>query len=64
MSRAPLRASMGETARRLAADRSGATAIEYAVMTFIAIAIVVVIGLLGDSVRGLYEAAANAFMPQ
>jgi len=59
-----LRVRIGETARAFASDSSGATAVEYGVMTFIAIAIAVVIGLLGDSVRGLYEAAANAFMPQ
>lgn len=33
--------------RRFAADEAGATAIEYAILTFIAVALVVIIGQLG-----------------
>lgn len=42
-------------ARRFAADECGATAIEYAILTFIAVALVVIIGQLGGTVTGLYE---------
>jgi Flp pilus assembly pilin Flp len=48
-------------ARRFARDCSAATAVEYAVMTFIAIAIVVVVNQLGVSVAGLYDSVAGAF---
>ena len=57
-----LRARIGETARAFAADDSGASAIEYALMTFITIAIVVVIGLLGDSVSALFMSVQAAFL--
>jgi Flp pilus assembly pilin Flp len=52
----------GELARRFAADSSGATAIEYALMTFIAIAIVLAISQLGGSVTALYERVQAAFV--
>jgi Flp pilus assembly pilin Flp len=48
-------------ARRFAADVSGTTAIEYALMTFIAIAIIVVVGQLGGTVAGLYQSVEDAF---
>lgn len=47
--------------RRFTADTSGATAVEYAVMTFIAIAIVAAITTLGGSVTGLYEQVRGLF---
>jgi Flp pilus assembly pilin Flp len=47
--------------QRFAADTSGATAVEYAVMTFIAIAIVAAISALGGSVTGLYNQVAALF---
>jgi Flp pilus assembly pilin Flp len=50
-----------ELATRFARDCSAATAVEYAVMTFIAIAIVVVVNQLGVSVAGLYDSVASAF---
>jgi Flp pilus assembly pilin Flp len=49
------------SARRFARDCSAATAVEYAVMTFIAIAIVVVVNQLGIGVAGLYDSVAAAF---
>jgi Flp pilus assembly pilin Flp len=48
------------SARSLVADTSGATAVEYAVMTFIAIAIEAAISMLGarsppcDQLKGLF----------
>jgi len=47
--------------RRFAADEAGATAIEYAILTFIAVALVVIIGQLGGTVTGLYEQVLAAF---
>jgi Flp pilus assembly pilin Flp len=55
------RGRLNELARRFARDCSGATAVEYAVMTFIAIAIVVVVNQLGISVAALYDQVATAF---
>jgi Flp pilus assembly pilin Flp len=46
---------LAAAARRFTADQSAATAVEYAVMTFIAIAIVAVISQLGGSVTAMYE---------
>jgi Flp pilus assembly pilin Flp len=45
---------VGATARRFAADRSGTTAIECAIMTFIAVTIMVVITQLGGNVTAMY----------
>ena len=45
---------------RFAKDSSGATAVEYAVMTFIAIAIVLVVSQLGDAVKAMYESVQEA----
>jgi Flp pilus assembly pilin Flp len=47
--------------RRFATDASGASAIEYAVMTFIFIAIIVAVSQLGETVTDLYQSAADAF---
>ncbi|HEV7463601.1 MAG TPA: Flp family type IVb pilin [Methyloceanibacter sp.] len=43
------------------ADRSGTTAIEYAIMTFIAVAIMVVITQLGGNVTAMYERVQAIF---
>ena len=48
-------------ARRLAGDESGATAIEYAMLMFIALAIALVLTQIGDGVVGLLQQAAAAF---
>ncbi len=53
---------MAAAARRFAADQSAATAVEYAVMTFIAIAIVAAITLLGGSVTAMYEQLKGLFI--
>jgi Flp pilus assembly pilin Flp len=46
------------TARRFAADSSGASAVEYAVLVAaIALAIVALVFQIGDSVTGLFEKA-------
>ena len=57
--RMPVRLAVA--ARRFAADQSAATAVEYAVMTFIAIAIVAVISKLGGSVTAMYERVEGLF---
>ena len=48
-------------ARRLAGDESGATAIEYAMLMFIALAIALVLTQIGDGVVGLLQQAVAAF---
>ena len=48
-------------ARRLARDESGATAIEYAMLMFIALAIALVLTQIGDGVVGLLQQAVAAF---
>jgi Flp pilus assembly pilin Flp len=53
---------LGAAARRFAADSTGVTAVEYAVMTFIAIAIVLAITQLGDSVGAMYERVQATFV--
>ena len=52
---------LAAAARRFAVDHSAATAVEYAVMTFIAIAIVAAITLLGGSVTAMYEQVQGLF---
>ncbi len=53
---------LAATARRFAADGSATTAIEYAVMTFIAVAVVAAITQLGGSVTAMYEQVQNLFV--
>ena len=50
---------LAATARRFAADCSGATAIEYGIMT--AIAIMALVSQIGGSVSGMFEMLKNAF---
>lgn len=46
--------------RRLAADESGATAIEYGLIAgLVAVAIIAALSLLGDSLTGLFEYVAD-----
>ena len=52
---------LAATARRFAADCSGATAIEYGIMTLIAIAIMALVSQIGGSVSGMFEMLKNAF---
>ena len=53
--------SLVAQARRLAGDESGATAIEYAMLMFIALAIALVLTQIGDGVVGLLQQAVAAF---
>ena len=48
-------------ARRLVCDESGATAVEYALLMFVALAIAFVLTQIGDGVVGLLQQAAAAF---
>jgi Flp pilus assembly pilin Flp len=48
-------------ARRFAADCSGATAIEYGILTLIALAIMAVVSQIGVSVGGMFEMLKGAF---
>ena len=59
--RAALPIRLAATARRFAADCSGATAIEYGIMTLIAIAIMALVSQIGGSVSGMFEMLKNAF---
>jgi Flp pilus assembly pilin Flp len=47
---------------RFAVDRSATTAIEYALMTFIAVAVIVAVTSLGGTVNGMYEQVKNIFV--
>lgn len=47
--------------RRFAADGSGATAIEYGILTLIAIAIMAVVSQIGGSVSGMFDMLKGAF---
>jgi Flp pilus assembly pilin Flp len=50
------------TARRFAADNSGASAVEYAIpIAAIALAIVALVYQIGDSVTGLFEKAEGIY---
>jgi Flp pilus assembly pilin Flp len=40
---------------RFVASESGTTAIEYAVMSFIAVAVIAVVASLGETLGGLYQ---------
>ena len=54
--------SLKRTVRRFAADDSGATAIEYAIIASgVAGAIIAVIGTLGSAVSNMWTTVAGAF---
>jgi Flp pilus assembly pilin Flp len=59
LARLPVR--LTAAARRFAVDRSATTAIEYALMTFIAVAVIVAVTSLGDTVNGMYEQVKDIF---
>ena len=60
--RCPSLQSLALTARRFAADTSGATAVEYGLLVAaIALAIVALVYEIGDSVRGMFEKAAGIY---
>lgn len=47
--------------RRFAADASATTSIEYAILTFIAVAVIAAVTMLGGTVAGMYENVKNIF---
>jgi len=51
---------IGENAQRFACDRTASNAIEYALLTFIAAAIILAVSQLGDAVSALYVQVQNA----
>jgi Flp pilus assembly pilin Flp len=55
------RARIWQIVSQFARDCSGTTAIEYAVMTFIAVAVIVAVGQLGETVGSMYERVQEAF---
>lgn len=53
---------LASTARRFAADSSGTSAVEYAVLiAVIALAIVALVFQIGDSVTGMFEQAEGIY---
>ena len=55
---------VSENIRKFAADASGATAIEYALIaSLIAVAIVVTVGLVGDSLSAIFTSVATGIAP-
>jgi Flp pilus assembly pilin Flp len=57
----PLAMRLSAAARRFAADCSGATAIEYGILTLIAIAIMAMVSQIGGSVSGMFDMLKGAF---
>jgi pilus assembly protein Flp/PilA len=54
--------SLALTARRFAADSSGATAVEYGLLVAaIALAIVALVFEIGDSVKSMFDKAAGIY---
>jgi Flp pilus assembly pilin Flp len=52
---------LARTARRFAADSSGASAVEYAVLALVAIAIAAVVFQIGGSVNTMFEKVEGLF---
>jgi Flp pilus assembly pilin Flp len=52
---------LAEHARRFLADSSGATAIEYAIVALIGVAVIALVTQIGGSVNTLYEKVVQAF---
>jgi Flp pilus assembly pilin Flp len=50
-----------ETMRRFASDSSAASSIEYAILTFIAVAVIAAVTMLGGTVGGMYEQVLKIF---
>lgn len=57
--RLPVR--LAAVVRRFAADASGTTAIEYALLILIGVAILVAVGQIADSVKPMYEQLVGKF---
>jgi Flp pilus assembly pilin Flp len=50
-----------ETMRRFALEDSAASSIEYAILTFIAVAVIAAVTALGGTVGAMYEQVLNIF---
>jgi Flp pilus assembly pilin Flp len=61
ITREELETLIAENARRFARDCSGTTAIEYVILTFIAVAIIAIVSQVGGNVNALYERVVTAF---
>jgi Flp pilus assembly pilin Flp len=48
-------------ARRFLADSSGATAIEYAIVALIGVAVIALVSQIGGTVNGFYEKVVKIF---
>ena len=59
---AAIAARLGVAARRFAADSSGVTAVEYGLMTLIAIAIVFGVTQIGGNIAAIFERLQTAFV--
>lgn len=55
------RETVAGLARRFAADQRATTAIEYAVLALIGLAIIVLVSEIGGTVAGMYEQLAGKF---
>jgi Flp pilus assembly pilin Flp len=60
-SEARVRNGLSRTAWLFAGDCSASTTTEYAIMTFIAIAVIVAVNQLGGTVAGKYDSVVAAF---
>lgn len=47
--------SVGEAARRFAAQRSGAAAVEYGIVTLIAVAVLIAVNAVGGNITSIFE---------
>jgi Flp pilus assembly pilin Flp len=52
---------LASTVRRFAVYASATTSIEYAILTFIAVAVIAVVTQLGSTVTGMYERVLEIF---
>jgi Flp pilus assembly pilin Flp len=52
---------MSETVRRFAADCSAAAAVEYGIVTLIAVAVILAVNAIGDDINAIFGTIAAAF---
>ena len=55
------RTCIGETVRRFATDRSGATAVEYGIVTLIAVGVLFAVHQVGGNITTIFETIAANF---
>jgi Flp pilus assembly pilin Flp len=53
--------AMSETVRRFAADCSAAAAVEYGIVTLIAVAVILAVNAIGDDINAIFGTIAAAF---